>query len=158
GSIDLAFLCDTLHHIENRAAYLANVRKCLKPAGRLAIIDFSTSWPENHASMRYSLEELERWTAAAGLRRVASYDAVPGTFFQIYKAGSSDASDGELAARIRDEGMFRSQILRTMHFLTDVYGPRLTGSPNLKAAGQWAIDQMKAWGFENGHLEPWEFG
>ena len=61
-------------------------------------------------------------------------------------------------AKIRKEGSENSQIMRTMHFLTDVYGPRLTGSPNLKAAGEWAIKQMTAWGFENGHLEPWDFG
>ena len=35
----------------------------------------------------------------------------------------------EINAKIRKEGMENSQILRTMHFLTDVYGPRLTGSP-----------------------------
>ena len=39
-----------------------------------------------------------------------------------------------------------------------MYGPRLTGSPNLKAAGDWAVKQMQAWGLENGHLEPWDFG
>jgi len=61
-------------------------------------------------------------------------------------------------AKIRKEATDNSQIMRTMHFLTDVYGPRLTGSPNLKAAGEWAIKQMTAWGFENGHLEPWDFG
>ena len=33
----------------------------------------------------------------------------------------------------------RSQILSTLHVLTDVYGPRLTGSPNLKQAGEWAV-------------------
>jgi hypothetical protein len=48
--------------------------------------------------------------------------------------------------------------MRTMHFLTDVYGPRLTGSPNHKAAAEWAVKQMTEWGFANGHLEPWEFG
>src|SRR5262249_43435397 len=51
-----------------------------------------------------------------------------------------------------------SQIMRTMHFLTDVYGPRLTGSPNHKAAAEWAIKQMASWGFDNTHLEPWDFG
>ena len=64
----------------------------------------------------------------------------------------------DINAKIRKEGTDNSQIMRTMHFLTDVYGPRLTGSPNLKAAGEWAIKQMTAWGFENGHLEPWDFG
>ena len=48
--------------------------------------------------------------------------------------------------------------MRTMHFFSDVYGPRLTGSPNHKAAAEWAVKQMTAWGFENAHLEPWDFG
>ncbi len=66
--------------------------------------------------------------------------------------------DEEMLARIRKEGMEHSQILKTMHMLTDVYGPRLTGSPNHKRAAEWAIKQMTEWGFENGHLEPWNFG
>ena len=60
--------------------------------------------------------------------------------------------------KIRQEGTSNSQILRTLHVLTDVHGPRLTGSPNLKAAGEWAIQQMEAWGLKNGHLDPWNFG
>src|SRR5215203_5425536 len=60
--------------------------------------------------------------------------------------------------RIRKEGMENSQIMQTLHYLTDVYGPRLTGSPNLLAAGNWAVKQMTDWGFENAHLEPWDFG
>ncbi|HKQ80305.1 MAG TPA: M20/M25/M40 family metallo-hydrolase [Blastocatellia bacterium] len=66
--------------------------------------------------------------------------------------------DPEIHARIRKEGMENSQIMRTMHFLTDVYGPRLTGSPNHKNAAEWAIKQMASWGFDNGRLEPWDFG
>jgi carboxypeptidase Q len=64
----------------------------------------------------------------------------------------------DLVARIRKEAMDNSQIMKTMHMLTDVYGPRLTGSPNHKNAAEWAIRQMTAWGLENGHLEPWNFG
>ncbi|HZS46643.1 MAG TPA: M20/M25/M40 family metallo-hydrolase [Blastocatellia bacterium] len=64
----------------------------------------------------------------------------------------------EINSKIRAEGMEHSHIMHTMHYLTDVYGPRLTGSPNLKAAGEWAIKEMTSWGFENGHLEPWNFG
>jgi len=64
----------------------------------------------------------------------------------------------EVQTLIRKEGMEKSQVLRTLHYLTDVYGPRLTGSPSLKAAGEWAIQQMRSWGMENGHLEPWDFG
>lgn len=67
-------------------------------------------------------------------------------------------ADKDLLERIRKEGMEHSQIMKTMHMLTDVYGPRLTGSPNHKRAAEWAIKQMTEWGFQNGHLEPWNFG
>jgi hypothetical protein len=72
-------------------------------------------------------------------------------------AGTSEKIDAEINAKIRAEADKNSQIMRTMHYLTDVYGPRLTGSPNHKAAGEWAIKQMTEWGFKNGHLEPWPF-
>ena len=42
--------------------------------------------------------------------------------------------------------------------LTDRYGPRLTGSPNYEAAANWAVKQLTEWGFQNAHLEPWDFG
>jgi len=71
---------------------------------------------------------------------------------------SQGSRPDDINARIRKEAMDNSQIMRTMHYLTDVYGPRLTGSPNLKAAGEWAVKQMTRWGFENAHLEPWDFG
>jgi hypothetical protein len=66
--------------------------------------------------------------------------------------------DTEINAKIRKEGWDNSQIMRTMHFLTDVYGPRLTGSPNHENAAKWAVQQMEKWGFKNGKLEPWDFG
>ncbi len=66
--------------------------------------------------------------------------------------------DQAINARIRKEGMDNSQILKTMHYLTDVYGPRLTGSPNHENAARWAVKQMESWGFTNGKLEPWDFG
>jgi hypothetical protein len=65
--------------------------------------------------------------------------------------------DVEINAKIRKEGMDNSQIMKTMHYLTDVYGPRLTGSPNHENAAKWAVQQMTSWGFKNGHLEPWDF-
>src|SRR6185295_13956404 len=66
--------------------------------------------------------------------------------------------NADINARIRQEEAAHSQILRTLHFLTDVYGPRVTGSPNHKAAAEWAIKQMESWGMSNGRLEPWDFG
>src|SRR5215813_13652119 len=66
--------------------------------------------------------------------------------------------DSDINGRIRQEEASHSQIMHTMHYFTDIYGPRLTGSPNHKAAADWAIKQMKEWGLENAHLEPWDFG
>ncbi len=60
--------------------------------------------------------------------------------------------------KIRSEAAERSQILQTLHMLTDVYGPRLTGSPNLKAASDWVVKRTTEWGLKNAHLEPWDFG
>src|SRR5262249_2819191 len=66
--------------------------------------------------------------------------------------------DADINARIRQEENAHSRIMRTLHVLTDGYGPRVTGSPSLKAAGEWAVREMTSWGFSNGHLEPWDFG
>jgi hypothetical protein len=71
---------------------------------------------------------------------------------------AEERPDEAMFWKIRQEATSRSQILQTLHVLTDVYGPRLTGSPNLKAAGDWAVQQMTSWGLKNAHLEPWDFG
>jgi carboxypeptidase Q len=64
----------------------------------------------------------------------------------------------EVNAQIRKEAAEHSQIMRTLHFLTDRYGPRLTGSPNHQAAAEWAAKQLTLWGLSNAHLEAWDFG
>jgi carboxypeptidase Q len=66
--------------------------------------------------------------------------------------------DPSINDKIRAEEKDHSQIMHTMHYLADVYGPRLTGSPNHKAAADWAVKEMTRWGFANAHLEPWDFG
>jgi carboxypeptidase Q len=58
-------------------------------------------------------------------------------------------------ARIKDEGMNRSQVMQTLSYLTDVIGPRLTASPGMKRANEWTRDQMTKWGLQNAHLESW---
>ncbi len=60
---------------------------------------------------------------------------------------------------IKREGLDRSQIMDVMSWLTDVYGPRLTGSPNLQAAADYASGQFRDWGLSNIAHEVWgEFG
>jgi hypothetical protein len=72
--------------------------------------------------------------------------------------GAQERIDRDIDWKIRREATDRSQIMRTLHFLTDVYGPRLTGSPNLKGAEEWVVKQTTEWGLKNAHLEPWSFG
>lgn len=57
--------------------------------------------------------------------------------------------------RIKSEAMERSQVMDIMSWLTDVHGPRLTGSPITKAAGDWTIASLTKWGVENAHYEWW---
>src|SRR5947208_16822775 len=61
-------------------------------------------------------------------------------------------------ARFRSEEMEHSQIMHTLHMLTDRYGPRVTGTPNHEAAAKWVVAELTKWGLKNGHLAPWEFG
>ena len=88
-----------------------------------------------------------RIVSAAGIALTVAVAAAP----------PAERIDHQVNARIREEGQERSQIMKTLHVLTDVYGPRLTGSPNHKAAAEWTVKRMTEWGFENGHLEPWDF-
>jgi ubiquinone/menaquinone biosynthesis C-methylase UbiE len=83
--VDLAFVCDTLHHIEKPGAYLQTLKKYLTPDGRLAVIDFTEKWPQGHESMRYSLEQLEGWMQAAGMTKVGSHPWLDNSFFVIYR-------------------------------------------------------------------------
>ena len=59
--------------------------------------------------------------------------------------------------QLREHETKDSQLMWWLHEVTDVYGPRLTGSPGLKAAEDFAVEQMKKWGFSNVHLEAWNF-
>lgn len=66
--------------------------------------------------------------------------------------------DLEMVTRIREEGFQRSQVLETVRHLTDVIGPRLTGSPQLKEANEWTRRRLEEWGLSNAHLEGYDFG
>ena len=54
-----------------------------------------------------------------------------------------------------DEFGANSKVMDIVYNLTDRYGPRLTNSPQYRAAGDWAAGQLKEWGLSNVHLEKW---
>ncbi|MFO7767577.1 MAG: M20/M25/M40 family metallo-hydrolase [bacterium] len=61
----------------------------------------------------------------------------------------------DVVEQIRDEGLNRSRVPEDLHYLTDVIGPRLTGSPAFMRAAEWAMDRFREYGLENVHLESW---
>ena len=69
-------------------------------------------------------------------------------------AFAQDGLDAATIARIRDEGLNRSQLPQTLSYLTDVIGPRLTGSPGLLRANEWTKGKLMEWGLQNAKLEP----
>ena len=67
--------------------------------------------------------------------------------------------DLDAIKRIREGESKESRIMEMVGYLTDVAGPRLTGSPNLGKAQQYALDRLHEWGLEKAHLEAWgQFG
>ena len=57
--------------------------------------------------------------------------------------------------RIKNEAFQNSKVMENAFYLTDVYGPRLTGSPGIQAAAEWAIRRFHEWGLANAKLEEW---
>src|SRR5437870_1409215 len=67
----------------------------------------------------------------------------------------ADPTDAAAIQQITEEALKRSQLTSTVGTLTDLYGPRLTGSPNMKAAADYVIDKLKGWGLEDARPELW---
>jgi carboxypeptidase Q len=61
--------------------------------------------------------------------------------------------DTAAISKIKDEGMNRSQVMETLSYLSDVYGPRLAGSPEYKQAADWVSQKFTSWGLQNVHYE-----
>lgn len=73
--------------------------------------------------------------------------------------GQAPAVSADAMAKLKDEGMNRSQAMATIRYLTDVIGARLTNSPSQKRANQWTKEQLEKWGMKNAMVDPWgEFG
>lgn len=74
---------------------------------------------------------------------------------QVQTASSVQKNTNDPIERIKDEGLNRSQVMRILSHLTDVIGPRLTGSPQMKRANEWTRAKLAEWGLQNARLEPW---
>ena len=63
--------------------------------------------------------------------------------------------DLETVHRIKREAFQNSKVMDHLFYLTDVNGPRLTGSPGYRAAADWSVRTLKAWGIGGARLEDW---
>ena len=68
---------------------------------------------------------------------------------------AQETVDTAMVNKIRNEGLNHSKVMETAFYLTDVSGPRISGSPSLKRAQDWAVSQLKTWGLVNATREPW---
>jgi hypothetical protein len=66
--------------------------------------------------------------------------------------------DQPTLAAIRDEGLSGSQAMDHISWLSDVYGPRVTGTPAIEQARAWTMEKLREWGLANVHEERFAFG
>jgi carboxypeptidase Q len=68
---------------------------------------------------------------------------------------TGDRVDLGALTQIKNEAFQHSQVMENLFYISEVYGPRVNNSRNHRAAAEWAMKQMKAWGLANVHLEKW---
>jgi len=70
-------------------------------------------------------------------------------------AVSQERVDLGIVDRIKAEAFVRSRVMETLRNLSDVHGPRLTGSPGFEDAARWAMGELNSYGLDKVHLEKW---
>lgn len=63
--------------------------------------------------------------------------------------------NNEAINKMIEEGTKRSEAMKTLRYLTDVIGARLTNSPAQKRANNWTRDKLTEWGIQNATVDPW---
>lgn len=99
SSVDRIFICETWHHIENHAEYLALLKKTLKPGGQVIIIDFQKKpMPVGPpAEMRVAREDVVREFEQNGFRLAKEHTFLPYQYFLVFALappGPSSESSG----------------------------------------------------------------
>jgi ubiquinone/menaquinone biosynthesis C-methylase UbiE len=86
--IDLAFLHDVLHHIQDRAGYLETLGGYIPPGARVAIVDYdaahSATPHQNEPEMLITPQQVDGWMSAAGFHRAEAIDLFEEKFYYIY--------------------------------------------------------------------------
>jgi predicted methyltransferase len=84
--VDLAFMHDVLHHVEDRASYLKNAARYIKPGGRFVVIDYRAdqSPHRDQPNLIVSEEQVTGWMKAAGFNRVERVALFTEKYFLVY--------------------------------------------------------------------------
>jgi carboxypeptidase Q len=122
-------------------------QNAISPAGSREVFEFRVF--DHHGVFMFSKSSKITCLVTAALCSSGVY----GQQANDPKATEQQAPD--IVSKIKQEGLERSKVMDTVSFLTDVYGPRLTGSPGSKIAGEWTKKRLTEWGLENAHLESW---
>ncbi len=94
ASVDLVFICDTWHHIGGQAEYLANLRKALKPGGRVVIIDFKKEETPvgPPMEMRVARDQVVHELEQGGFRLASEPTFLPYQYFLVFAASPPASS------------------------------------------------------------------
>jgi ubiquinone/menaquinone biosynthesis C-methylase UbiE len=87
ADVDIAFLHDVLHHVDNRPAYLKSVVKYLKPSGRVVIVDYhaAQSPHRDQPELQVTKEQAAAWLAAVGFKPVDEIALFAEKWFVVYR-------------------------------------------------------------------------
>lgn len=91
GSVDVAFVCDTYHHIEGRVAYFSNLKTAFRPGGRLVIVDpvKPDGYTNDGAEKRFTTDEVIDELRRAGYRLTKRFDfLLPHQYFLEFEPAS----------------------------------------------------------------------
>jgi arsenite methyltransferase len=81
--VDLIFICDTLHYINEQEKYVATMARYLNDYGRIAVISFAENWPP--LANKFSEGDLSAWMKKSGLELTKSEHFIKGQYLAIYK-------------------------------------------------------------------------
>lgn len=92
-SVDRVFICDTWHHIENRASYIQRLRALLRPGGQIVIVDFQKKETPVGAplAMRLAREDVVREFQEQGFRLAREESFLPYQYFLVFVPAQADA-------------------------------------------------------------------
>src|SRR5262249_24726274 len=111
------------------------------------------------SSPRFAVLRLRRFTAffalLAAIAMASGQMAAQQAPAPAAKAAAPATPAAALDKKIMDEAKNGSEVMATLTYISDIIGPRLTGSPALKRANEWAADKMRSYGLSNVHLEPY---